>query len=69
MTDSIVEHRELLETLDQELIPAATTPEVKAMFRKHRAAVARHLSEACAIGETVEAHTGGCPEKGERGTR
>ncbi|MDP2310885.1 MAG: DUF4142 domain-containing protein [Pseudomonadota bacterium] len=68
MTDTIVQHRDLLSMYDERLIPAATTAAIKDTLTKERATIARHLKEACAIGVKVEAQTAGCPVA-EPGTR
>lgn len=68
MTDTIASHRDLLETYDQTLIPAAKTPAVARALTKQRASVEQHLNEACTIGMKMDAQTAGCPEA-ERGTK
>jgi putative membrane protein len=42
-------HRKVLELLDAQLVPAASTPEVSEALRRARSALEQHLSEARAL--------------------
>jgi putative membrane protein len=53
MSAQVTQHQEVLDMLDNKLIPAATNPELKTELQTTRTMVQRHLTDAQAIQQTL----------------